>query len=526
MDFDISKEELKKMYIKQNLSAVEIANIFNVSEKKVRIKLSKYEIKKPKDLLYKKIKENNIKKYGVENISQLDEVKEKKKRSAQEKYGVDNISKADEIKEKKIKKSLEKFGVKYVLQNESIKNRIKETNLKIYGVSNPMKSKDVNKKAQNTCFKKYGEKFPGQVEEFKEKIKKTNLEKYGVEYVLQNQDIKNKIIETKIKKYGIINNFKNPIIKEKIKETCMKKYNVPYACMIEKCRKANGNSISKINKSFSKILENNNIKNMLEKKINNYSYDIEIINNNILLEINPTYTHNVTYGSEFRGHTKKPLDKDYHLNKTINAQENGYRCIHIFDWEDKEKIINILKDKERIFARKCKINLVDIQEANEFLNKYHLQNTCKGQEIILGLYYNNELVELMSFGKPRYNNKYEWELLRLCSKSNIIGGTKKLFNNFIKKYNPHSIISYCDNSKFSGDIYNKLGFKLLDYGKPSKHWYNIKTKKHITDNLLRQRGYDQLFGTNYGKGTSNEELMIKNGFVELYDCGQSVYIYE
>ena len=27
----------------------------------------------------------------------------------------------------------------------------------------------------------------------------------------------------------------------------------------------------------------------------------------------------------------------------------------------------------------------------------------------------------------------------------------------------------------------------------------------IIDNLLRQRGFDQLFGTNYGKGTSNEK---------------------
>ena len=46
---------------------------------------------------------------------------------------------------------------------------------------------------------------------------------------------------------------------------------------------------------------------------------------------------------------------------------------------------------------------------------------------------------------------------------------------------------------------------------------------HITDNLLRQRGFDQLFGTSYGKGTSNRELMLEHGFVEIYDAGQSVY---
>ena len=58
-----------------------------------------------------------------------------------------------------------------------------------------------------------------------------------------------------------------------------------------------------------------------------------------------------------------------------------------------------------------------------------------------------------------------------------------------------------------------------------KHWYNMSTKMHITDNLLRQRGFDQLFNTSYGKGTSNEQLMLDNGFVEIYDAGQAVYEY-
>ena len=59
----------------------------------------------------------------------------------------------------------------------------------------------------------------------------------------------------------------------------------------------------------------------------------------------------------------------------------------------------------------------------------------------------------------------------------------------------------------------------------SQQIYNIKTKQHITDNLLRQRGFDQLFETNYGKGTSNEELMIMHGFIEVYDCGQLTYVW-
>lgn len=141
------------------------------------------------------------------------------------------------------------------------------------------------------------------------------------------------------------------------------------------------------------------------------------------------------------------------------------------------------------------------------------------------MFYNEELVEVITFGKPRYNKRYEWELLRLCIKPGyrIAGGSEKLFNYFIKQNNPTSIISYCDLSKFVGNVYNRLGFKLLYKTKPNKHW--SKGTKHITNNLLLQRGYDQLFNTNYGKGTSNEELMISSGWVEVYDCGQGVYTY-
>lgn len=131
----------------------------------------------------------------------------------------------------------------------------------------------------------------------------------------------------------------------------------------------------------------------------------------------------------------------------------------------------------------------------------------------------------MTFGKPRYNKNYQWELLRLCTDVNyrVVGGTERLFKNFKINYSPESIISYCDSSKFIGNIYIKLGFKLVNDGRPSKHW--SKQTSHITDNLLRQQGFDRLFKTNYGKGTSNEELMLENGWLPIYDCGQAVYVW-
>ena len=153
----------------------------------------------------------------------------------------------------------------------------------------------------------------------------------------------------------------------------------------------------------------------------------------------------------------------------------------------------------------------------------HLQGSCKGQQVCLGLYYESIPVQVMTFGKPRYNNNYQWELLRLCTdyRYKVVGGAEKLFRHFIKEYDPESIISYCDLSKFSGEVYDRLGFTLHHTTEPNKIW--SKGNDKVTNNLLLLRGYDQLFGADYGKGTSNEQLMIEHGWLPVYDCGQNVY---
>ena len=299
---------------------------------------------------------------------------------------------------------------------------------------------------------------------------------------------------------------------DKVKETCLNKYGVEYPCMLEEAR-MNGNN-SEPNKAFETMLINYNINFTREFSIDNYSYDFKV--GNILIEINPTYTHNSTINPFGR----QALDKRYHFEKSKKARDNGFRCICVWDWDDKYKIIRLLLEQERIYARKCEIKEVSIEDAAKFINTYHLQNYAK-DSIRIGLYYNDELVSIMTFGKPRYNNNYEYELIRYCSSKNIIGGAGKLFKYFKDIYKPSSIISYCDLSKFNGDTYEKLGFTLKNIS-ISKHWFN--GKKHITDNLLRSIGYDKLFNADFGKNTSNNELMLNNGFVEIYDCGQSTYI--
>ena len=511
--FNIDEKELYQLYIEENMSSSEIAEKFGVGIYAVKHRLKKFGIKKDKEKIVEKIKGSSL---------------EKRKKTCLKKYGVEHPMKNDKVLNKAKETFLKKYGCEYGSQNQEIQNKRKKTCLEKYGYETPLKNPEIIKKTKATIIKKYGVDNVMKSKVVQEKVQETCLQRYGVKNVFESKEFQEKADLQMQKRYGAKNSSQVKSIKRKQEETCLQKYGIRFYCISEDCQGKNGFTISKANKEFSKLLLENDIRHQLEKNIKRYSYDIFIEDDNIVLEINPTYTHNSTNGTWFHNSKKKPLEKDYHYNKTIVAKQSGYRCIHIFDWDDKEKIINLLKSKEILEARKCKIKEVSTEDTALFLSKNHLQGNCRGQDIRLGLYYNDKLVEIITFGKPRYNKKYDYELIRLCShnKYRIIGGTEKLFKFFLKKYKPKSIISYCDNSKFNGEVYERLKFKLKDYGKPSKHWYNAKTKKHITDNLLRQRGYDQLFNTSYGKGTSNEQLMIQNGFVEIYDCGQSTYIWE
>ena len=466
------------------------------------------------------------------------------RKTIKEKYGVEYISQSPEFRgeinakikaksshiiESRKKTMLDRYGVEYPIQNKAIRDKINRTNLEKYGVTNVANNDDIRKKISNslkdpltqakriaTSLEKYGTQYPSQSEAIKDKTAKTNLEKYGVKYSIQYPTIHNKA------KYNqMIVRRGNPGIAKRTSEsthlTCKTKYGVDWPCQLPQCKQAS-NGKSKINNEFYRLLALHNINYVQEFPIGKYSYDALLPDKKILIEINPTYTHNV-----IGNHWGSGLDKFYHRDKTNLGIDNGYRVIHIWQWDDIDRILTMIQNKETIHARKCIIRQIDVNTTNVFENLYHLQGKCNGQKVCLGLYYKGELIEVMTFGKPRYNKKYEWELLRLCTNSSykVVGGASKLYKHFLKQYSPKSIISYCDLSKFNGSVYEKIGMKLDDITEPNKIW--SKEDKKITNNLLLSRGYDQLFNANYGKGTSNEELMLKDGWLPVYDCGQARY---
>ena len=235
-----------------------------------------------------------------------------------------------------------------------------------------------------------------------------------------------------------------------------------------------------------------------------------------------------------RFHSDLYKTRHYHLKKTTECELNGVRLIHIWlcDWLSKPDIIksqikNILGvTSNKIFARNCEIREVDYITTNLFLTKNHLQGTTVSKWRY-GLYYNNELVELITFGKlrkatGRAHIDGSFELIRLCTKLNtiVVGGASKLYKHFLKVNNPSYILSFSNRDWSIGNIYIKLGMQFTKYTPVGYFYSNGKRKEHRfkhQKHLLVKLGFD--------KNKTEYQIMSERGYYRILNTGNGVYEY-
>ena len=463
------KEDIIELYIDNNLSVKETAKYFGLNIRFFQKILSEYGIKKDRKKVYELQKKTLLKTSGVENVFQLDTIKEKSKKTC-----------------------LNKFGKEHYVQTKEYKEKNLETRIKKYG-DDPY------------C---------------REKYKKTCLNRYNVENTstsLLNKECRKIFIsKEKLEKYIKDNNITSSVDLSKSLGCCqatsyyyLQKYELNYLM------KPNNSSVEKevreyINQYY-KTIDN-------KKYLDGKEIDIYIPELNIGIEFNGDYWHN-EYCKEV----------NYHQNKSLLAEEKNIFLYHIFEyeWETKrEQIINQLNNllgvnQEKIYARCCIIKEVSNEEKNVFLKINHLQGNDVSS-IKLGLYYNSELVSIMTFVKPRFYKKYQYELSRFCSKAgcNVIGGASKLWCYFISTYNPTSVISYSNIAHTRGKLYEKLGFKLQNISEPNYVWCKsgkILTRYQCQKHKLLEQGYT---------GNSESDIMHNLGYYRIFDCGNKVWIWQ
>jgi len=388
----------------------------------------------------------------------------------------------------------------------------------------------INKKRKMSINNKYGVDNVFQLNDIKNKIKETNIERYGCENPQQNKDIKEKSENTNLIKYGFKNVFQNKDIKEKSKKTMLSRYGVEYPQQSEHIRSKypSLHKPSKIENELVLFIKKNYDNEILLNKNNiimGYEIDIYLPELNLAFEFNGLYWHNEIY-----------KHKNYHHLKSNLCSEKNIQLIHIWEdnWEYKQDIIKSIiinklgKTPNRIFGRKTKIKeITDNKLIREFLDKNHLQGFV-GSKIKIGLFYENELVSLMTFGKLRtlMNSKSKtenhYEMLRFCNKlnTNIIGGASKLFKYFIRTYNPIEVVSYADRSYSNGNLYKQLGFNLSHITDPNYYYIIGRKRKYrfgFRKDILIKQGFD--------KNKSEHQIMLERKIYKIYNAGNYKFIY-
>lgn len=467
--------------------------------------------------------------FGVNHIFQSDHFREKYKETCLEKYGEDNYFKTEEFKEKNKNTRLDKYND----ENYNNKESRKITNLGKYGVSAPLQNKDILEKMKQTNLERYGSEFLASLNTtIREKINITNRKKHreNIDNIIKRNDLNLEFIE-KISKCS----FYKFLCKECNKEFVIH-YNLYRIRVIHKhricthCNNPESYRVSNPEIEIFKLLKNNYGGEILQsnrKIIVPYELDIYLPDLKLAFEFNGLFWHN-----------ELNKDFDYHLMKTEKCEYQGIHLIHIYedDWKYKQdivksRILNLLGKSNKIYARNCILKELDFKETKQFLIDNHIQGYC-ASKINVGLYLNNELVSLMTFGKLRINlgNKEvkegEFELLRFCNKLNntVIGGANRLFKYFIKMYNPIKVISYADRSwtmNNGNTLYNKLGFEL-DKTTQQNYYYIVDGRR---ENRFKYRK-DVLIREGYDSNKTEHEIMIDRDIFRIYDSGQLKFVYE
>lgn len=451
-------------------------------------------------------------------------------------------------KNKREQTILDTYGNVNIFATKLGKEKVKKSNLILYNCENPQQNKEIRKKTEQTLIEKYGgigtasksiqekvikthkEKtgynFPGEVPENIEKIKQTHRDNHGCYF--NQKHILHENIEKLHNVYWVLEqNFKygkpviqiakelgiTPRILHKVLKECGYACNKYFIVSIEE--KEVQDFISSLDVNFI----TNNRTTIKPKEL-----DIYIPDCNLAIEYNGLYSH-----SELPKRNSTGRDKNYHLNKTNLCSDKNIQLIHIFsnEWVNKKDIVkSIIRSKlnkleNKIYARKCKIKEVSNIDSRNFLNNNHLQGH-KNSKIKLGLYFEEELVSLMTFSKRQKN--YDWELDRFCNKLNIsvVGGASKLFKNFLKLQYPfNSVLTYADIKYSNGNLYEQLGFSLDHISSPN-YWYTkdykelesrIKYQKHKLKDLLED----------FDPELTEIQNMNNNGFDRIFDCGNLVY---
>lgn len=334
-------------------------------------------------------REQIMDKYGVDNVSQADEVKERKKQTTLRNYGVENPMQSKVVQEQVKATNRQRYGVDTVLVQPEIQERARAATRAKYGVDYPWQSPIVRKKMQDAFNEKWGGRTPWTSPKFMARFHSDSMDRYGTFWPSQSATVKGKILRTLHEKYGedVDNVFQLDEVKQKSRETLLEKTGYAYplqdpetkarakATLLDTInRKANDPSVkshrpyvSKLNRKFAadvlEAIPGSTVEYEAHVPGTGYRVDMRFSSadgsRSVFVDVNPTVSHNsrLSYWCLVTGckpnrdgsphkHSPSP-GKSYAYDRAaaMRAAYPDVDYVQVWDWDDPDEIMSLLKSE-------------------------------------------------------------------------------------------------------------------------------------------------------------------------------------
>jgi hypothetical protein len=368
------------------------------------------------------------------------------------------------------------------------------------------------------------------------KMAATNKKKYGYEYNSQRPEVKKILKKSKLRDSNpealkLLQDEKWLVAQYQSKTSVeiAEELGVFYGTVISYLRDYGVDIIphtntSSIERSIGQFLDRHEIVFTTSDRtiLGNKELDIYIPDSRFAIEANGLYWHShVDFTNSKR-----------HLEKTDKSLASGIQLMHITDqqWLTKSDIVQSMilnslgYSKVRIPARKCNVKHISIEDAKVFCDTNHI-NGYTNASVKYGAFHEGTLVMVMTFSKPRYNKKHQWEIIRMCSALNttVVGGASKIFSHFIRENRPESIVTFADRQYGEGKVYEKMGFEF-SHRTPVGYSWTDGTRSYNRLNFQKHKLKDKL--SRYDEELSERVNMVNNGYKMYFDCGHNVYVWK
>jgi hypothetical protein len=238
--------------------------------------------------------------------------------------------------------------------------------------------------------------------------------------------------------------------------------------------------------------------------------DIVLPKHKLGLEYNGLYFHSDVFKS-----------RQYHSAKSKEAIASGYRLMHVFEdeWRDKKEIIKSMirhrcnQSPIRTAARKCSIIALDSQQRRDFFEMNHIDGDTKASQAWGLIDVNGSIACALSIRRPMHRRyKGMFEIARFASSLNtsVSGGLSRLFSH-ASKQNPNvSWITYVD-TRLGSHIdhlgYTSCGFRPTKLTPPRFWWTDGRTRI----NRFKVRAVKE-------EGLTEKEVANQLGVVKIWGC--------